>query len=69
MEKRNGLTMAEFMAAHDGERLRQVQAIFDELERDGLICRTGQLRDGWPLYVTTDKSRVKDEIERLERLN
>ena len=53
-KKRNELTMAEFMAADDEERLRQVKAIFDELERDGLICRTGQFRDGWPLYVATD---------------
>jgi hypothetical protein len=68
-KKRNELTMAEFMAADDRERLRQVKAIFDELERDGLICRTGQLRDGWPLYVATNKSRAKDEVERLERFD
>jgi hypothetical protein len=39
------------------------------IERDGLICRTGEFRDGWPVYVTTNKSRAKEEIERLERLN
>jgi hypothetical protein len=76
MEQRIGSTIAEFMATEgnnipipEEERLRQVQTIWDELEDDGLICRTGQLRDGWPVYVATDKSRAKDEVERLERLN
>jgi hypothetical protein len=76
MEERIGSTVAEFMATEgnaipipEAERLRQVQTIWDELEDDGLICRTGQLRDGWPVYIATDKGRAKDEVERLERLN
>jgi hypothetical protein len=67
MEERIGSTIAEFMAAEgndipipEEERLRQVQAIWNELEYDGLICRTGQLRDGWPVYVATNKSRGRD---------
>jgi hypothetical protein len=31
------------------------------------ICRTGQFRDGWAVYFTTDQAG--DEIERLEQLN
>jgi hypothetical protein len=76
MEEKIGSTVAEFMAAEgndipipEAERLRQVQAIWDELEDDGLVCRTGQLRDGWPVYVVTGKGRAKDEVERLERFD
>jgi hypothetical protein len=73
MGKRLGSTVADFVAAQgdddavpEEERLRQAQAAYDELERDGFICRTGQVRDGWPVYVATDKA--KDEIERLEQI-
>jgi hypothetical protein len=76
VEERIGSTIAEFMATEGNdipipkaERLHQVQAVWDELEDGGFICRTGQLRDGWPVYVATDKGRAKDEVERLERLN
>jgi hypothetical protein len=54
MDKRIGSTVAEFAADQDddaipgAERLRQAQATYDELERGGFICRTGQFRDGWP---------------------
>jgi hypothetical protein len=48
MEERIGSTVAEFMATEGNnipipaaERLHQVQTIWDELEDDGLICRTG----------------------------
>jgi hypothetical protein len=39
-----------------------VQGIFDELERDGLICRTGEMRNGQPVYVATalGKRRHRD---------
>jgi hypothetical protein len=73
MNKKIGSTVADFVAAQrddnavsEEERLRVAQAHYDELERDGFICRTGQLRDGWPVYVATDKA--KDEIERLEQI-
>jgi hypothetical protein len=75
MDKRIGSTVADFVAAQgddaatpEEERLHQAQAHYDELERNGFICRTGQFRDGWPVYVTTDKNQVEDEIERLEQL-
>ena len=62
MEERIGSTVAEFMAAQgndipipEEEHLCWVQAIWDKLEDDGLICQTGQLRNGWPVYVATDK--------------
>ena len=60
MEKRNGSTIAEFIASIPEEERLRIQAIFDELERDGLIYRTGQFRDVWPLYAATDKSRAKE---------
>jgi hypothetical protein len=73
MNKKIGSTVADFVAAQgdndaipEEERLRVAQAHYDELERDGFICRTGQLRDGWPVYVATDKAR--NEIERLEQI-
>jgi hypothetical protein len=71
MDKEIGSTVADFAAQDDAtipeaERLRRARAEYDALERDGIICRTGQFRDGWPVYVTTDKA--KDEIERLEQI-
>jgi len=38
----------------DGERVR---AIFDVLERDGLVVRTGQFRHGEPVYVAARFAR------------
>jgi DNA-binding PadR family transcriptional regulator len=72
MEKRIGSTVAEFLATEGKDSPipeDQVQAIWDELERDGLICRTGQLRDGAPVYIATDKGRAREEVERLERFD
>jgi len=37
----------------DEEGVKQFQQAFEELERMGLIKRTGEYRNGQPLYVAT----------------
>jgi hypothetical protein len=35
-------------------RQQEMQRRFDELERDGLIMKNGQFRNGKPVYVITE---------------
>lgn len=49
--------------------LSEIQRTLDELEADGLVRRTGELRNGEPVYALTERGQrwgCDDAAERRE---
>jgi hypothetical protein len=60
MAKPIGATAEETANAID-EPVEAVQRQFTELECAGCLMRTGQFRNGWSVFVTTDRGKAEAE--------